>query len=90
MSVEDFRAWLRMRNERETVPVIAESLGASRLVVYQWMWGTRRPGGIVRKFAALLAGYPRELEPGLPTRPYKPRKPLRHSSTHYPSLDRRF
>ena len=78
MTVEEFRAWLRGRKELETAAVIADSLCAARLTVYQWMWGTRQPGRQVRALAALLAGYPRELAPGLPGRkPYRrqPRLP---------------
>lgn len=79
MIVHEFRAWLRGRRDRETVAVIADSLGATPIAVWQWLMGRRHPSLQVLKLATLLQGdvarWSRELEPGLPSLPLMPRGP---------------
>ena len=78
MTVEEFLAWIDHRRYRETVAVIADSLGANPISVWDWIAGRRRPSRQTRKLASFLSGQSRELDPGLPLMPrgpYRPRKP---------------
>ena len=76
LTTEELIAWIRKRHVREEWSAIAESLGVESMTIWRWMNGTRQPSTTVRVLAALLAGEPRELPPGLPPArgAYKPRK----------------
>ena len=81
MTVEQFLAWIDRRRYRETVAVIADSLGAHPISVWDWLSGKRAPSRQTRKLASFLSGQSRELEPGLPFMPrgpYRPRKSRRN------------
>ena len=81
MTVEEFLAWIDRRRYRETVAVIADSLGAHPISVWDWIAGRRRPSRQTRKLASFLSGQSRELDPGLPLMPrgpYRPRKSRRN------------
>ena len=74
MTEDEFCSWIRSRRSSETVAVLADRLGCASQAIWDWLAGRRHPSRSVRKLATLLAQGPRELEPGLPQRPYAPRR----------------
>jgi hypothetical protein len=74
----EFVAWLRARRcAGHSLTAIGRDMGVSRQAVQQWLSGATQPSRMALMLGSVLAGYSRELEPGLPCGPDKPRKALR-------------
>ena len=75
----EFVAWLDVqRSAGDSFTAIGRDFGVSRQAVQQWLSGATQPSRMALMLGSVLAGYSRELEPGLPRGPYKQRKSRRN------------